>query len=313
VEDVARRRDRVAPVEERATSELRRGDEASAVLSAIRSLAAVSKDCGIESSPSSVILHGRPDLARLLDVGWIQSQIEVPLDWLPTPPLDRSQVAFGLALGCLNREEHAFDLSHSLKRRATLWELFPWREAAVQVGLVLLMALFLAERYDTLSDSYRKVQAQETQHAWMASMEEPQLAQERNDLKQQVAAIGKFLDRRITWTSYERELAACLPDNMFLTSFQGVCELESTSKNSGQAKPDKSLVFRAAVTIPEEGPVPEAIGRFLDTLRGHETLKRDFPVVELADLKQLQSTRDRNGVASFTVVCLPKSKKINAE
>ncbi|MFH1924473.1 MAG: hypothetical protein ABIP48_31870, partial [Planctomycetota bacterium] len=294
-------------------SHLNRGDEASAILSAIRSLTAVSKDCGIEAPLDAVVLHGRPDLTRLLDVDWIQSQIEVPIEWLPDPPLDSSQVAFGLALGCLNREERAFDLSHSLKRRASLWELFPWREAAVQVGLILLMLVCLADRYRVLSDSYGKIHAQQTEHAWLGSMQEPQLIQEKTDLRQRVAAIEKFLAGRIPWTSYERELAACVPDNMFLTSFEGVCALQPTGKSSGQARPDKSLVLRAAVAIPEDDPVPKEIDRFLDTLRAHEMLKRDFPVVELADLKQVPGTRDRDATASFTVVCLPGTGKMNAE
>lgn len=290
-------------------SHLDRGDEASAVLSAVRSLTAVSKDCGIESPLDAVVLHGRSDLMRLLDVDWIQSQIEVPVEWIADPPLDDSQVAFGLALGCLNREERAFDLSHSLKRRASPWELFPWREAAVQIGLVLLMLVCLVERYRVLRDSYGRVRTRQTEHAWLGSIEEPQLIQEKNDLRQRVAAVEKFLAGRIPWTSYERELAACVPDNMFLTSFEGVSKLQPKGNRSGQGRPDKSLVLRAAVTIPDDDPVPKEIDHFLDTLRAHEMLKRDFPVVELADLKQVPGTRDQDATASFTVVCLPKTGK----
>jgi len=288
---------------------LRRGDEASSILSAIRSLAAVSKDCGIQSPLDAVVVHGRPDLPRLLDTGWLEKQVGVPVDWVPDPPLASSQVAFGLAIGCLNRDQRAFDLSHSLKPQASLWELFPLREAALQVGLILCMAVLLAGHYLTLSDSYAAIQAESSKHHWMESMQEPQLVKERDELNQKVAAVRKFLDTRITWTSYQRDLAACLPDNVFLTSLQGVSELEQGGNKASKGKPKKSLVIRASVVISKDGLVPQEVDRFLNTLRNHPALKRDFPVVELTDLKQLEGTDDGPAIATFTVVCLPKSAK----
>jgi Tfp pilus assembly protein PilN len=181
------------------------------------------------------------------------------------------------------------------------------------VGLVLGMALFLADRYRTLNDSYVACQAHNTHHAWMESLTEQQIEQERQDLKQKVAALRKFLGSRVTWTSHQRALAACIPDNVALTSFQGASELESGQKTGGQGKPAKSLVLRGAAVIPENGLVPHEIDRFLDTLRAHPSLTRDFPVVELGDLKQLAGTHGEAPLASFTVVCLPKAQQGAAE
>ena len=290
-------------------SNVSRGDEASAILSASRSLLTVSRDCGIESALDAVMLHGRPELAQLLDVPWMEEQLGVPLEWFKGPSLDDSQIAFGLALGCFDHDQYAFDLAGSLKPRLSLRQLFPWREAALQAALLACMAVFLVYRLCILDGACAVAQAHNTQHTWMESVPEVELEKQKRELQQKVTAVKKFLDGRITWTSYGRELAASLPDNVFLTSFQGVCELGTGGGKQGQAKPKKSLVLRGAVSIPQDGLMPLEIDRFLNTLRAHPMLKRDFPVVELTDLKQPRETGDETSFASFTVVCLPKNGK----
>lgn len=288
---------------------LPRGDEASALLSVNRSLETMGRLCGVESPLDVVMLHGRPDLARLLDVDWLEEQMGVPIKWFEGPALDDSEVASGLALGCLRDNESAFDLSRSLKPRASLWELFPLREAVLQAAVLLCMAVLFGMRYGSLNRSYLAAQAQNAQHPWMASLQTAQLEKEKRELQQKVGAIQRFLDSRISWTSYARDLGGCLPANAFLTSFQGVSELASGSKKGAAAKPKKSLVLRGAASIPQDGSMPHEIDRFLDTLREHPLLKRDFPMVELADLKQSRHASDGTAVALFTVMCLPKGGK----
>ncbi len=255
------------------------------------------------------MLHGRGDLSRLLDVDWMQQQMGAPVRWFDGPSLDGSQLAFGLAVGCFGGGENTFNLARSLTPRVSFRELIPWREAGLQVALLLCMALFLVDRSTRLDRLYQSVCIENAQHPWMASMQIAQLESEKRELQQKAQAAGRFLDSRIQWTSYQRDLAACLPASVFLTSFQGVSELGSKGKKKGNAKPKKSLVLRGAVSIPRSGLMPREIDRFLDTLREHPMLKRDFPVVELADLKQSQHVGDVSPIAFFTVVCLPKTAK----
>ncbi len=287
---------------------LPRGDEASTILSAARSLVMVSRDCGIESPLDMVLLHGRPDLARLLDVDWMQEQMRVPVRWFDGPGLENGQIAFGSALGCWNLEQRAFDLSHSLKPRASFREIFPWREVAAQVVLLLCMALFLLHRYSGLQESYAALQVHNAQNIHTGSVQESQLAQEKQDLEQRIAAVAKFLGTRVIWTSYERELAGCLPANTFLTSFQGTSELESAEQKKSRGKAKKSLVLQGTALISQSGLMPREIDLLLDKLRGHPALKRDFPVVELTALKQGQRLANETPAAFFTVVCLPKTQ-----
>ena len=93
---------------------LRQGDEASTLISATRSLMAVSKDCGVQSPLGAVMLHGRADLLRLLDVDWIESRLGAPVQWFRDSVCDGGQVAYGLALGCLNAEERAKNIVNGL-------------------------------------------------------------------------------------------------------------------------------------------------------------------------------------------------------
>ena len=288
---------------------LGRGDEASAILSAGRSLLTVSKDCGIQSQLDSVMLHGRKDLGRLLDLDWLRRELDAPISWFDGPALEASEIAFGLALGGLKSTGRAFDLAGSIKSQATIWELIPWREAALQVALLVCMAMFLVDQGRTLKTNFAAIKAQNAKHTWMASMQDAQLEVEKRDLQEKAAAIRKFLDGRIRWTSYQRDLAASIPPEVFFTSFHGTCELPSNSKKRGRGDPKKSLILRGAVSIPQDGFVPQEIDRLLEMLREHPMLNRDFPVVELAELKQFQYAADDVPLASFTVVCSPKGKK----
>ncbi len=280
------------------------GDEPAAILSLSRALLTVSKDCGIDSPLDAVMLHGRPELPCPLEVDWLQEQLGVPVRWCDEPPLDDSQVAFGLALGCLKHDKHAFDLSQTLKSRASILEVFPWREASLQTALLVLMALLLFDRWCALSGSCESVRTQNAQHAWMESLDDPQLEKEKKELGEKVEAVHKFLDTRTVWTSCQRELSACIPDNVYFTAFKGVCSMESGGKKKRKGK-KKSLVLDGAVSIPEDGLTPHEIDRFLNTLREHPMLKRDFPNVRLTKLKQVAGKRNQRPLALLTVVCSP--------
>lgn len=285
--------------------------EESAILSAARTSLAVGKDCGIESSLDRVMLHGDTALARKLDLQRIEEQLGVPVQRFEGPTLDESAMAFGLALGCLDRNQRAFDLAKSLKPPPSLWELFRWRETALQVVLLVCMAFLLVHRLSTLNESCETVQIQSAQHAWVASMKEQELQKEKDQLEQEVAAVESFLGGRIAWSSYGRSLSESLPDNVFFTCIEGISEVQSTAARA-LARPEKSFVIKAAVSIPPDGLIPREIDRFLNTLREHPLLKQDFPVVELAEFKQVQPKLKAPPIAMLTVICLPNSPKKKA-
>jgi len=292
---------------------LPRGDEASAFLSTCRSLQTLNKYCGIDSPLDAVMIHGRADLRSLLDFDWLQQQMGTRVDWFEEPALDSSAVALGLAIGCLNPDENAFDLARSSKPQIHVWELVPWGELAVQASLLLGLGLFLGERSTSLERNYQAVRIQNAQHDWSASIPEHELEKEKKDLQQQVAAIRRFVGSRVIWTAYTRDIPARLPDNTVLTSFHGTSELgaagDKGEKPEVKAKSKKLLTIKGAAPVSDDNLTPAEIDRFLESLRGHPLLKRDFPTVELADLKHSRATGQSGSAASFSVICQPRAAK----
>jgi hypothetical protein len=286
------------------------GDEASALLSTCRSLQSLNKVCGIDSPLDAVMIHGRPDLRTLLDFEWLQQQIGTRTDWFDDPGLDNSAIALGLAIGCLNPDERAFDLAKTSKPKTHVWELIPWGELAVQASMLLGLGLFLNERWTNLDRGFRAIRAQIAQHDWSASLPEQELEKEKADLQQKVAAIRKFVNSRVVWTAYAREIPERLPANTALTSFHGTSDLGSVGdKQDSKAKAKKLLVLKGAATVPSDGSTSTEIDQFLESLRGHPMLKRDFPIVELADLKQARAAGQSGQLASFSVICQPRAAK----
>jgi hypothetical protein len=292
--------------------ELPHGNEAAAIISATRCVQTLSKPCGIDSAIDAVMVHGRVDLRDRQDLPEFSQQIGSRVLWSDAPGLDNSTVAFGLALGGLDQNTNAFDLAQTLKPRPSLWEIFPWGELALEGALLACMGFLLTSHSLNLNESYRAVQAENLRRDWLASTQEPQLQKEKKELQQKVGAMHKFLATRILWSSYTHDIPARLPDDAVLSSFQGLSELEFVGKKEGGVKPKKSLVLRGAAPIPKGGSMPPAIDGFIDSLRGHPLLKRDFPLVELADIKWFQPSLGVKPVARFTVACLPKVPKVGA-
>ena len=288
---------------------LPQGNEAAAILSIIRVLQTLAKHYGVESPPDAVMLHGRAELRGLLDDGGFQKQVAVPVTWHEGPGLDDSEIAFGLALGCLDQGTTTFDLARTLKRPASIRELFPWGELALQLALLLCVALFLTGHLNNLKSAHATAQAENAKRDWLTSVPEAKLLKEKKELEQKVVAIRGFLSSRIVWTAYTRDIPSRLPSNARLMSFFGVCELERQGKKKKSLKSKKSLVLRVEVPIPSDGSMPEEIDWFLDKLHGHPLLQRDFPIVELADIKRYQPFVGAQPVAQFTVICLPKTGK----
>jgi len=212
-----------------------------------------------------------------------------------------------LAVGCLGLQtQEAFDLSRSSKLLPSLLDIFPWGELAFQCLLVACMAVILFLRSRALNDSYTAIQLEGAKRTWQADLTEAQLEKEKKDLEQKVEAMRKFVGNRIIWTSYTHDLAHRLPANATLTSFSGQCDLEIDNKQIKDViKPKKQLLIQAASPITKNGRTPEEVDAFLMALRADPLLQRDFPIIELADIKWFQPNLRDQPTAMFKVMCLP--------
>jgi len=290
------------------TTQLPHGEEAAALVTSCRSLLVTSKDCGVESPLDAVVFHGRAELRRLVDVDWIEEQIEASVAWADGPTLDAGQITMGLALGGFDRSDSGSDLARSLKPRPSLMRLFPWRDAVLEGALVACMGLFLGYRYWTLQEAHQSLEIRAAASQADVRASERELLKEKKAMEEQVQAIHEFLATRVTWTSCLRELAPRVPKEVYLTSIRGQRPLKNLSKTRS-AKSKDTLVLRGEVMVKTGGRVPQEIDRFLVALRSLPTLEKYFPQITVDELKQSAARRGIAPRARFAVVCLPGEKK----
>jgi hypothetical protein len=288
--------------------DLNPGGEAEALVSACMALQILGKYCGVETRPDAVLIHGRPDLAGAIGSDTVQTPLATRVIHHPGPALDGGSIARGLAIGCQPQFD-GFDLARTLKPKPTLREIFPWGELGIQAVILLCVSLLILAHGQDVDLSHRAVRAEAARFTWLAKVEDSKLEKERKDLEQKVKTVETFLSGRTIWTAYTEDLSTQLPENIQLRSFSGLCE--ASTKKEG-AKPKKSYILKLAAPIAQGGGIPQEIDAYLSALRKHPLLKRDFPNVELADLRWSQAASGKKAVADFTVVCLPRLDKAPA-
>lgn len=292
------------------TFPLQPGEEVVGVLSIVRRLQTVLPPCGVESALDAVIVHGRGDLRASLEADSLRQELGLRLTCVEGPALDDAAVAYGLAVGCLDAVPETFDLARTVKPPPRLRELVPWGEAAVVAALVFCMGLFLNVRRESLAGSYAAVRDQNAGQKWLAAVSDGQLVRERQDLGARADAVQWFLATRVVWSACARDVAARLPADAKLTLFDGKSELAAPGlPKGGAAGPQKKLLLNGVAPVVRDRAVPPQIDTFLESLRAHPRLRRDFPAVELSGIQALPATGTTPPVAAFTVVGLPRSDK----
>jgi hypothetical protein len=289
------------------------GDFAANLITVARATETLGKLCGTDSALDAVLIHGDPALRSQTDVASIREQLGARVLWHDGPPLDAASIARGCAMGCLKPNNDAFDLARAMKPRDSIWDVFPWAEAVLQTIAVVVLGLCLWNRSREVSTEYATVLAETSGRHWLSAKTDSQLVTEKQELERRVDAIRKFLATRIVWTAYTQDIPSRMPANATLNSFQAICEMEKKGRKDDKAlKPKKSFMLRIQAPISQTGAAPKEIDEFLDSLRGNELLTRDFPLVELADIKWYQPFVGAKPTAFFTVMCLPKTTKPGA-
>jgi hypothetical protein len=282
------------------------GSESLAILSAARTLQTQYKHYGIESSADYAMIFGREEIHEQLRKEQLPSDMGTRMIWHDGPSLSSRATAFGLALGGLTGNESGFDLSRDLKPRPSIGEIFPWGDLAFVCALLVSMGGVLGFHYMKLSEQLLRVQAESSQYASLAAGESSHLEKDEKEVRQKIDAVRQFLEGRILWTSFTRNIANYLPNDAQLTSFEGKNILENGGKKSSDAK--KSLKLRATAPLAEDGSIPREMDEFLNQLRKNEVLKRDFGSIELVDIKRTESQdkSEKQKDATFTIIGLPK-------
>jgi hypothetical protein len=255
------------------------------------------------------VVHGRSDLHDRLQKEGLPTEIGVRMIWHEGPVLGGATMALGLALGCHNQSVPAFDLSRTMKPRPLLRDIFPWGELVCAGTLMALMGMVVGHHSDKLNSAYLFIHNQCEGNKILASSDATQLEKEKADLKKKLDSLHKFIDSRVTWTTYVRGISACLPANIQLNQWQAESALAISSKGAGGGKGKKSLRLGAEAPLTAGGVVPPEVGQFVTALRTKPLLKRDFPQADLMGIQQTQAVGAKPGKADFAIVCQSKDGK----
>jgi len=271
--------------------------EGMAILSAARTLLSQRRHYEMETPLDYAIVHGRPDLHERLQKEGLPTEIGTRMIWHEGPALNGETMALGLALGCLNQTDSAFDLSRSMKPSASLRDIFPWGELVCECALMVLMGLFLAHQNEQARAAYTSVRIQCDGNKVLALSDIAQLEAEKKSLTQKIEALHQFLDSRVIWTSCIRDITDRLPTSIQLTNLQGASQLGV----GGHGK--TTLQLGAAAQLLPRGAVPPTVFKLVGSLRSDPSLKKDFTQVELGNIGQAAATANGQTMARFSIMC----------
>lgn len=282
--------------------------ESMSILSAARTLVSQNQHYGLDSSLDYVMIHGRPDLHERLQKEGLPAEMGTRMIWRADPELSDETAALGLALGCVSQNVAAFDLSRTMKPRATLREIFPWGELICECAIVVFMGLALTNYNDNFYNGYRGVQDQCDTNKILISTDVSKLEAEKKSLTEKIAALQNFINSRTAWSAYFREISASLPPSIHLTVASTDSQLAGAGGNRPGNTGKKSLSFTAIAPLTPNGAVSPDVDRFLASLRKNPRMKRAFPFVELGSIQQAAGA---GGVANatFTISCQQASGK----
>ena len=286
------------------------GSEAKALLSALLALRMQARGWQPDAGVDAVLIQGRPDLAAEFAPAELEARLGVRVARADEPGFDPASIARGLALGGLS-DERGFDLARSTKPRESIGEIFPRADLIVQSALLAAALLLMNERARSLDASLASTRASLAKIHWLGSRQASDLEKEKKLRAQEHKTAQAFLASRVCWSGHVRDVASHLPARTRLTSVQGMGELEELGdgKGSGPA-PRRTLLMRLDSPVPPNGETPREVDDLLGSLRDESLLGRDFPDIELKDLKATKTPgKGGESVASYSIVCLPPPSK----
>lgn len=232
-----------------------------------------------------------------------------PVEAFASGPYGDVLASLAMALSARDKSPDAFDLLRNLRPRATLAQTFPRKLAAAMAAAVIALAGWLWSAGADAQDQCEALGRQNASHAWAATQKTADLEKEHKALSEEVAAIQKFLGTRVTWSDYLADLPTRLPPNACLQGIAGTYEFQ-VGNSSLQKKANRSLTLRGMARFVDHNSAPREIDALLESLRGMDLLKRDFPMVILAEIKWRHDVG--TDVALFSIIAMPKVKAVAA-
>ena len=279
------------------------GDEATGIVSAIRSLETAASACGLDRTPDTVVIHGRPELQSLTDHNWLTESLEGNFRWVETPTLQGADVAQALADRLIVSDDEGFDLVRQHRDPLLLRRIVPYREIVAYLVAACILAGVLWMRLGSI----------EAQHTALVSEAPPMVAgstspkPEKDLLSAQTTAVNTFLDKRIRWSGMIGQITQAIPERMRLTDIRGSAPMPKRSNRKTKMSP-ATLVLQAECALDEDGSMPESLDSLAESLHSLETVKPHFDSVELSDVRRTRAQDTGIAGAEFSVIFTAKTK-----
>jgi Tfp pilus assembly protein PilN len=215
--------------------------------------------------------------------------------------------SYSLAMSARSQKSDVFNLFRELRPKPDIMQIFPWKLAAMIVFAACCMAFMMWQKASKFARSYNVLNQQDSLYAWADNKTTTDIMDELKTLVAETEAVDNFLSTRIVWSDYLRDLPTRLPTNVSLSNISVMCEFKGIDKKSTERELKRSLSLRGTTLFDKGRASPEEIDTFMESLRKVELLQRDFPLVQLAEIKW----RSQGGLemATFTVLAMPKKIK----
>jgi len=280
------------------------GPEARSIASAVRSLQVYALQKLSISRIDGLAIQGQ--MAKAL-TDEISGYLSLDTTAISDQGLNADVYSLGLALSAKKSEGRCMDMFHALKPPPSLGKIFPRKLAAFVLLLIGAMGFLLWDKSQSLDQEYQVVRRQNASVKWARKLTSNEINKERKVLSGEISAVQSFLSTRIIWSDYLRDLPSRLPPNAYLSSVWGFAEFTGTGKKRQQVRSNRSLTMRGVTQFADRESAPREIDAFIDSLRNVEILRRDFPIVTLAEIKWRREGGKET--ALFTIIALPRKRK----
>ncbi|QDT13327.1 hypothetical protein [Planctomycetes bacterium K23_9] len=279
------------------------GDEATGIVSAIRSLDAASQACGIDRTPDHVVLHGRRELHALMDQQWLEENTGADLRWVESPNFAGQDVAKALADKFLSDDDEGFDFVRQHRDPLQLRRVVPYKEivAYVMAAAVLFGVLWL--RSGKLDHQRTAILASAPPMVGDGTDPKP----ERTQLNARATAVSQFLHDRVRWSDMLTDITHSIPEGMRLTGIRGSATMSSTRKKKAKVVP-ATLVLQAEAALNENGDMPTSLDSLAESIKQISSVARSFEHVELSNIRQTRSQETGVAGAEFSIVLTNDTK-----
>ncbi|TWU08192.1 hypothetical protein [Stieleria varia] len=279
------------------------GDEGTGVISIARSVEAAYKACGLDRPPETVVIHGRPELKKLIDRQWLDDNLPPDYRWVDTPSMIGHDVARCLVESYLAGQDDEFDFIRQHRDPLKFSRVLPYKEICAYITAACILAGVLWIRLGDVQNE--QVFLLSTAPSQVHDSTNPN--SQRDQLNARATSVSQFLDKRVLWSEMLSDVTAALPDGTRLTSIHGTNAMTQKRKKAIKTAPT-TLILNAECALNDDGALPESLQSLAESVQSIQSVAKYFDSVELTDLRRTTSPATGVSGAEFAVVLTQQNK-----